>query len=133
MVAGSPSREPAPHPLEDDELTILAGWAEAVAEALAYAPDRAAALLEEAQPGASWRPAHELPEPSPRLSEAIDCLGRVVQAATPASGAPTFEAVLTAADVEEPGEGALDGLARRVLLAMLEERATRRQQAPRRF
>jgi hypothetical protein len=114
-----------PHVLEALELTVLTGWAEAVAEALAHAPERAAAVLDEARPGAPWRTTLALPEPSPRLSEAIESLDRLVRAATPSYGPPTFDALLEVANVESAGESTLDGLVRRVLLSMLEERITR--------
>jgi hypothetical protein len=111
--------------LEPDELTVLTAWAEAVAEVLAYLPERVTALLAEARAGAPWRAALALPEPSPRLSEAFESMGQAVRAASPPGGVPTFDALLTAANTEAPGEGTLDGLVRRVLLSMLEQRRTR--------
>jgi hypothetical protein len=122
---GSTPRMADRHVLEADELTVLTGWAEGVAEALTYAPERAAELLDDARPGAPWRLALGIPEPSTQLSEAIHSMGRQVQAATPRGGAPTFDALLTAAIDDEADENALDGLVRRVLLSMLEERITR--------
>jgi hypothetical protein len=111
--------------MEVDELTILTAWAEALAEALAYAPERASALLTEARSGAAWRPALGLPEPSTRLSEAIDSMERAVETATRAGGAPSFDGLLTAAGEDRPGEQPLDRLVRRVLLSVLEQRRTR--------
>jgi hypothetical protein len=111
--------------LEMDELTILTVWAEAVAEALEYAPERTADLLDEARPGANWRGALGLAEPSARLGEAIDSLVRIVQAAAPDGGPPTFDEMLTAAAEDPTGEPALDRMVRRALLSMLEERRTR--------
>jgi hypothetical protein len=60
--------------LEYDELTILTGWAEGVTEAAATAPERVEALLAEARAGARWRADLGLPEPSPRLADAIESL-----------------------------------------------------------
>jgi hypothetical protein len=57
--------------------------------------------------------------------EALDAMGRVVGAATPPGGSATFDGLLTATNDDPPGEDALDGLVRRVLLSMLEERRTR--------
>jgi len=111
--------------LEMDELTILTVWAEAVAEALGYAPERTADLLAEARPGANWRGALGLSEPSARLGEAIDSLVRIVQAAAPHGGPPTFDEMLTATAEDPTGEPALDRMVRRALLSMLEERRTR--------
>src|SRR6266478_971973 len=53
VVSGTPS----PRVLEAVELTILTGWAEAVAEALACAPECVEALLAAAHAGAPWRAA----------------------------------------------------------------------------
>jgi hypothetical protein len=133
--AGSSSPIPRPATkaqplLETDELTILTAWAEAVAEVLAYAPERADALLAEARTGARWRTTLGLPDPSPRLSEAIDSMHRAVRAVTPAGAAPTFDALLLAAGPDRPAERELDGLVRRVLLSMLEERRTRQPEHP---
>jgi len=112
--------------LDVDDLAVLTAWAEGVAEVLAYAPNRAARLLEDARSGAPWRTTLGLPEPSPRLSAAIDSLRREVQAVTPEPGPTAFDALLTAAGADRPGEQELDGLVRRVLRAMLEQRRTRR-------
>jgi hypothetical protein len=71
---GSPVGTPAPPLLETGDLTILTGWAEGVADALASAPERALALLADAAPGASWRAGLEIRQPSPRLAEAIERL-----------------------------------------------------------
>jgi hypothetical protein len=115
--------------LEVEELTVFTGWAEAAAEAFAHAPERAAAVLADARAGAAWRQTLGLAEPSQRLSQAIDCIGRAVRAASPPGGATTLAA--TAATLREipPGESEVDGLVRRVLLAMVEARGTRRPEA----
>jgi hypothetical protein len=111
--------------LSVDDVTILTAWAEAVAEAVRYAPARAQALLAEAHGRAAWRATLGLPEPSPRLSEAFDLLEHVVRMATPPAGAPTAELLLTTASESPPRERELDRLVRRVLLATLEERLIR--------
>jgi hypothetical protein len=114
------------HILDSEELTILTGWAEAVAEVLAYAPEHADAVLRDARTGAAWRSALGLPEPAHRLSRAIDSMGRVVRAAAPAGGTLTIDALLTATKEDQPEEDRLDSVVRHVLLSMLEERSTRR-------
>ena len=111
--------------LETEELTILTVWAEGVSEAAAYAPDRLDDLLTEAQVGASWRAELGLPEPSPRLTGAIDSLARLVRGVATPPGTEPSDALLTATGEDRPEEPALDGLVRRVLLSMLEERRTR--------
>lgn len=116
---------PAEPALESEELTILTAWAEGVSEAAAYAPQHVDALLAEARAGAAWRAELGLPQPSPRLSEALDSLAGLVGAAVAPAGAPRFDALLTHAGEDRPGEGTLERLARRVLLSMLEERRTR--------
>jgi hypothetical protein len=116
---------PSQHVLESEELTILTAWAEAVAEALASAPERADAVLSDARAGAKWRPALGLPEPTARLSDAIDSMDRVVRGATPPEGTLTLDGLLTAANEDRPDEERLDSVVRKVLLAMLEQRRTR--------
>jgi hypothetical protein len=107
------------------ELTILTSWAEAVAEALACAPDRLDAALSNARAGAPWRAMLGVEEPNRNLAEAIESVVREVRAALAARAAPLLEAVLTAVRDERPGERELDALARRVLRAMLASRGDR--------
>jgi hypothetical protein len=103
---------------------VLTAWAEAAAEVLAYAPERLEAVLADARTDASWREELGLPRPSARLSEVIDAMGRVVSAAALPGGATNFDALLAVAADDRHAAG-LDGVVRRVLVAMLEERRTR--------
>jgi hypothetical protein len=119
-----PGAATTPH-LGADELTILTGWAEGMAEALSFEPERAASVLAAARANAPWRSALGLPEPSPRLSDAIDAMGRQVLGVAPPDGAPSFDAVFSVAAQDHSGEDSLDTLVRRVLLSTLEERRTR--------
>jgi hypothetical protein len=121
----SPFTASAKPALESEELTILTAWAEGVSEAAGCAPERIDALLAEARAGATWRAELGLPEPSRRLSEALDALVGMVDAAVAPAGASRFDALLAQAGEDRAGEGTLERLARRVLLSMLEERATR--------
>ena len=127
---GAPSSAPRPiatslAALESDDLTILTGWAEAVAETLAHAPEGIAALLIEAGKGARWRANLGIAEPSPKLNTAIDSISQAVQAATSQDGIPTFDGLLMASQQDRPGEGRLDGLVRRVLRSTLEQLRSR--------
>jgi hypothetical protein len=119
------SRAFAPRLLETDELTVLTGWAEAVAEILVYAPERLEAVLAEARADVSWRDGLGLPEPSQQLGHAIDAMGEVVRAARSADGATSFESLLAAAADDRLDGGGLHSVVRRVLLSMLEQRRTR--------
>jgi hypothetical protein len=121
-----PSRPPGPSALNAGDLTVLTGWAEAVAETLADDPDRTAAVLADARPDASWRTAMRLAQPSGRLSDAIASLRRLVLANTSTNLAPTYDAMLAAAGGEPHDEEPLDRMVRRTLLSTLEERQTRR-------
>jgi len=131
--ASSVGSEPPPprrttstaHLLEIEELTILTAWAEGVSEAAAYAPERIDAVVAEAHPDAAWRAAFGLPQPSPRLRDAMESLGRLVRAAAVPPGIPIFDGMLTALSKAQPDEARLDGLVRQSLLAVLEERRTR--------
>jgi len=117
----------AAHVLESEELTVLTAWAEAVVEAVSHAPERAAEVLAEAGPGAQWRATMGLPEPSGRLGAAIASMEQAVGALDVSDGEPASDALLAAAAQDPPDEDPLDGLVRRVLVAMLEERRTRRR------
>jgi hypothetical protein len=112
--------------LETEDLTVLTGWAQAVAEGLAYAPEHAPALLAEAKAGAAWRLTLGLAEPSAQLCKSIDCIDRIVRTATSPGSPPTFDAALAALGEDPPGEERLDRLARRVLRSTLEQSLARR-------
>jgi hypothetical protein len=120
-----PSRTSTAPVLELDELTILTGWAEGVSEAVACAPDRIDRLLAAAGPGATWRAELGLPEPSTPLAGAIESLGRAARAGPVPPGATAFDALLTTAKEDHPGERTLDQVVRHALLSMLEERQAR--------
>ena len=111
--------------MEVDEVTILTGWAEGVAEALAYTPEGAEDLLADAGQGGSWRAAFELAAPPARVTEAIDVMAHMLAAATPVGGPPSFDALLIATQESRPDERPLDGLVRRVLRSALEQLRTR--------
>ena len=120
-----PSTASAVPVLELDELTVLTVWAEGVSEAAAYAPKQVDLLLAEARAGATWRAELGLTDPSARLVDAIESLGRQVRAAPSPTSTSSFDALLTAAKEDHPGETSLDQVVRRTLLSMLEERRTR--------
>src|SRR5262249_37656506 len=119
------SAPPAPRVLEADELTILTGWAQGVAEALAYAPGCIEPLLADAHAGAPWRAALRIAEPSRQLDEAIRCIGRAVRAAAPPGGAPTLDSMVISCREDRPDEQGLERLARRVLRSTLDQLRTR--------
>jgi hypothetical protein len=126
--SGAPSSRsgtPSPRLLELDEITVLTSWAEAVAETVAFAPERVEAALADARAGAPWRAALGVPEPSPQLSKAIDAMDQAVRAPTAEAGHPTLDTLLVAIGDSRPGEGRLDGLVRRVLQSTLEQRQNR--------
>lgn len=122
-LSNSPFEMPSPPVLETDEVTILTGWAEAVAEAVARAPDRVETLLADAKAGAPWRGELRIPEPSQRLNEAIDLLGRAVQELT--SSGKSLDTLLRSCQTHRPGEAGLDNLVRRVLRSTLDQRRNR--------
>jgi hypothetical protein len=117
---------PPPRPLlTADELTILTSWAEALAEALAFAPRSIEALAADAQPGAVWRDELRVCEPSRPLRRAINGMVQTARTAIPAGGDPSLNNALLAAEDSQPDQSALDGLARAVLRSALQERQTR--------
>ena len=116
--------------LDVEDLTVLTGWAEAVAQTLAHAPERIPALLADARPGAAWRSALDIADPSPQLDKAIASLGAVIDGATPADGPASFDAVLAASRETRVGEQPLDELVRSALRATLEQLLSRQPAAP---
>jgi hypothetical protein len=111
----------APSALESDELTVLTGWAEALAEALVYDPECVEALLADAQGNSPWRAKFGIPEPSPQLSQAISFFGQAVRAVASLSGSLTLDAGQLSCFEERSAQNALDRLARRVLRSTFEQ------------
>jgi len=124
------TRTSLPRVLEVEDLTALTGWAEAVAQTLAQAPERIPALLADARPGAAWRSGLGIADPSPQLDKAIASVSAVIDGATPAGGPPSFDAVLAAARETRVGEQPLDELVRSALRATLEQLLSRQAAAP---
>jgi hypothetical protein len=123
-----PPADPPPRPtLTAEELTILTSWAEAMAEALAFAPTSIEALTADAQPGARWRDELRLCQPSPPLHHAITRIAQTARTAVAAGGDPPLDTALLAAEDSEPDQSGLDGLARAVLQSALQQRRTRNQ------
>ena len=114
-----------PRVLGVEDLTVLTGWAEAVAETLAHAPERVPALIGDARPGAAWRSEFGIAEPSSQLGEAIESLNEKLQAAARASATRTFDAVLVAASADRSGEHTLGELVDSVLRSTLEQHRSR--------
>jgi hypothetical protein len=102
--------------LEAVELTILTGWAEAVAEALSASPDQLNTILDDARAGAPWRRQLGVPEPSADLASALEDLAGMVL-----SGTPAAEAVLAGMD-ERPRGGDHGDLVGAVLRSKLGRR-----------
>src|SRR5262245_52880898 len=120
-----------PRVLDVDDVTVLTGWAEAVAETLAHAPERMSALLADARPGAAWRSAPGIADPSVQLDKAIAFLSAVIEGAAPTGGPPSFDAVLAASREAPAGEQPLDELVRSALRATLEQLRSRQPRQPR--
>ncbi|WP_285657872.1 hypothetical protein [Actinomycetospora sp. NBRC 106375] len=131
-AAGADSRPPAAGSaasaasaaLDVHELTVLTCWAEAVAEALAYAPERTAGVVAEARADAAWRKELGLEPPTPRLDEAITDMASLLAEAA-ARGEPTRGALIAVAERAPSDTSPIARLVRRVLIAMVEERSTR--------
>ena len=123
--SGLQSAALAPRVLEADELTILRGWAQALAEALSYAPECVDVLLGNARAGASWRDEFQIPEPSTRLSQAIYFMRRAVRTVSYSEGVPTLDPLKISCPEDRVGVRGLEMLVYRVLQSMLEQLRTR--------
>ena len=111
--------------LEADELTVLTGWAQAFAEALAYAPECVDVLLANAEAGAPWRGAFQIAEPSLRLGRAINLMRQAVRDVSFSEGVPTLGAPQISCSEVRPEEHGLEMLVYRVLQSTLEQLRTR--------
>jgi hypothetical protein len=121
----SPTDRPIPPALDVEELSVLTGWAQAVAETLAYAPERVLDLVADARLGGHWRDALKLDEPSAQLIEALNIIDRIVQTSATQSGANTLDALIDATSEDRAGETNLATVVRGVLRSTLEQRRTR--------
>jgi hypothetical protein len=121
----SPTDRPIPPALDVEELSVLTGWAQAVAETLAYAPERVLDLVADARLGGHWRDALKLDEPSAQLIEALNIIDRIVQTSATQNGTNTLDALIDATSEERAGETNLATLVRGVLRSTLEQRRTR--------
>jgi hypothetical protein len=110
--------------LELDELTILTGWAQALVEAAAYAPESVQNVLANASAGAPWRTELGLEEPSQSLVEVMGFIGRAVWSS---GDAPTLDELHAwcRPDEDRLAEHGIERLVRRVLRATLEPLRTR--------
>jgi hypothetical protein len=107
--------------MEVNDLTVLTGWAQSLAEALTHAPERVSALLADARAENGWRGALAIAEPTGRLREAFEIMTQIVQTAAPSDGRSALETVLAASEAGQHGEAGLDQLVRRVMRATLEQ------------
>ena len=126
----TPAGPPSQPLLEVNELTILIAWAEALAEALAVAPERVEAVSSEAHAGAPWRAELGIQDPCSRLDQAIGLLDEVIRVAKIADAPPAPDAVLAAIAERRPSEPRLARLAHLALRAAIEQRQARRASVP---
>jgi len=126
-MSNAPSGTRAPRALETDDLTILTGWAQAVAEAIAYAPECLDALLANASAGAPWRTELQLAEPSRQLGDAVSFIARVVRAGTPPGGLTTLDEVVKSCGEDRPDATSLEALVCRVLRSTADQLRNRQQ------
>jgi hypothetical protein len=115
------SETPAPRVLETDEVTVLTGWAQAVAEAVAHAPECVQGLLADAKAEAPWRAMLGIEKPSQPLGDALFCLSEVVREVTSPGGTPTTGALLSACMEGQSDKPRLERLVRCVLRSTMEQ------------
>ena len=123
-------RSSSPRAPDARDLTILSCWAEAVADALAFAPERLDPVQADAQAGASWRAELHIPEPSAELNQAISRMFREVRSATNSDPDQPLDALILAmrdGELDNPG---LDQLVGRVLRSAIEQRRNRQALRP---
>src|SRR5262249_29399592 len=109
-----PSHAPPARPLALDEVTLLTGWAPALAEAVACAPQSIDGVLADADTGAPWRSALGLSEPSRSFCEAMSILGRAARAVRFSEDATRLEELHSWCRATQTGESGLGTIVRRV-------------------
>jgi hypothetical protein len=107
-----------------DELTILTSWAEAIAEALAFAPASIETLAADTRSGAPWREQLRICEPSPQLRNSISRIAEIARAAVAADNKAPIAAALRAACENQASESAVERVACAVLRSALQQRQT---------
>src|SRR6478672_348490 len=112
--------------LDTSELTILSCWAEAVADALAFAPEQLETVRADALADAPWRAELDLPEPSGELNQAISRMFREARTAMDTGREPPLDAVILAVRATHVGSPGLDQLVCRVLRSAVKQRRNRR-------
>jgi hypothetical protein len=123
-TGSSPAATPPPTTpeFEAEELTVLTSWAEALAEALTFAPERTPAVLSAARAGALWRAELGLVEPRPQLSGAIASMQDALRTVT-INDEPRAPCAVNSPCLESDRR---DHLAERVLQYACDSRAARR-------
>src|SRR5262245_9806322 len=117
----------APCALETDDLSVLTGWAQAVAEAIADAPECLDTLLSNAGAGARWRTELQLAEPSRQLRDAVSFIAQVVRAVAPPGGVPTLDEMVKSCGEDRPDPTSLEALVCRVLRSTVDQLRNRQQ------
>ncbi len=118
-----------PQLLDIDEVTILTSFAQALAEAVAGAPERVEDILADAPPGAPWRRKLGIVEPSAALAKAFAAITQAAREVALAETALTLDGFISAIDNAGDKDG-IDRLARKVLRSALEQRRFRIRETP---
>ena len=130
IAAGPDGAEGVREPpcLQPTELTIVTSWADALAEALEHAPERADEVVADALPGAPWRQALGVAEPSTVLTRALTAMAETVSAADASGDGTGVPAVLTVLRARRIKSDPVASLAAAVLGSVLKARRDRSTQ-----
>ncbi len=111
--------------LEDCDLTVLTGWAEAIAEALVFAPQSAERLISAAGEGAPWRLSLNLAALSPQLADALRSMANAIRAAITIDPIDPVSAILVSCGIGPESESEIGRLSCLVMRSALEQLRTR--------
>ena len=108
--------------LDPHELGVLSSWAEAVGRAARGTDgrERVAQVVSQAVPGAGWRSALGLPEPSSRLAEALTALDELARDCSGRCDPFSVGAMLAAASEHRESGSQVERLVRRILRSALD-------------
>ena len=125
-VSGSPGQAI----LEVCDLSILTGWAEAIAEASILSPLLLEQVIGAASAGALWRSSMNVAEPSQPLANALRCIAEGSRIAMTAERRKSLDELTLYWRTRSEGETGLFGLACRVMRSAFDQIQTRRLTRP---
>ena len=120
------AEEPVCHTLDVCDLSILTGWAEAIAEAATVSPQLLQQVVNAASADSAWRSSMGLGEPSPPLAKALGYVAEIICLAVPSRTGESSVDLLQHWQLHPESGIGVKSLTNRVMRSALEQFQTRR-------